>query len=63
MSKLMDDPKHWRRRAGEARAISGEMMDTMAANTMLEIATKYESIAEQIEARLAYLSKPAGESS
>jgi hypothetical protein len=44
-SPLMDDPQHWRQRAGEARRIAGQLNDLVARKTMEEIAVSYERLA------------------
>jgi hypothetical protein len=46
-----NDPKHWRNRAEEARAIAVEMRDAHTKATMLTIAQDYEKLAERAEQR------------
>jgi len=48
---LINDPKHWRDRAKEARAIADEMKDPDAKQMMLGIARDYVRLAERAEAR------------
>ena len=48
---LLDDPKHWRSRAAEARTIAAEMKDPIARRTMLDIAVDYDLLAERAERR------------
>jgi hypothetical protein len=40
------DPKDWRKRAEEARALSDKMSDPLAKEMMLRIAKEYELIPE-----------------
>ena len=49
----IDDPKHWRERADEARAIAAHLMNPQTRLEMLEIAQIYERLAARAEARLA----------
>ena len=42
-------PQFWRVRAAEARAIAREIADPDAARAMLDIAERYEQIAERAE--------------
>ena len=48
---IINDPKHWRERAKEARAIADEMNEREAKQTMLGIARDYVRLAERAEAR------------
>jgi hypothetical protein len=41
------DSSYWRERAEEARTQSNRMRDAMAKETMLQIAHKYEAMAER----------------
>jgi hypothetical protein len=50
-ASLINDPKHWRDRAKEARAIADEMKDPDAKQMMLGIARDYVLLAERAEAR------------
>jgi hypothetical protein len=46
------DPKHWRDRANEARAVAEHLLDPAARVEMLEIAQSYERLAARAQARL-----------
>jgi hypothetical protein len=50
---LMDDPRHWRQRAQEARRIADQLADPAARKTMHEIATSYERLAKLAATRQA----------
>lgn len=50
-ASFLNDPKHWRDRAKEARAIADEMKDRHAKQMMLEVARNYVHLAERAEAR------------
>jgi hypothetical protein len=52
-SALFDDPKHWRGRAEEARAIAPQLKGAESQQTMLEIAAQYDLLAEHAERRMA----------
>jgi hypothetical protein len=43
---ILDDPKHWRGRAEEARNVAKQLTDAMAKEMMLRIAEDYDRIAE-----------------
>lgn len=49
--KLIDDPKHWRDRAEEARTHAEDMRDPGAREVMLRIAHDYEYLAERADQR------------
>jgi hypothetical protein len=49
----LNDPKHWRERAQEARAMTLQMTDRDAEATMLGIADDYETLARRAEDRAA----------
>jgi hypothetical protein len=51
------DPQHWRLRAEEARVNSELISDTDAKRAMLEIADRYELIANRSEQRMQDLEK------
>ena len=51
---LINDPKHWRDRAKEARAIADDMTDPDAKQMMLGIAKDY------VPARLRISARPSG---
>ena len=46
-ARLINDPKHWRDRAEEARAHADEMNDPEAKRQMQEIARGYDRLAER----------------
>jgi CRISPR/Cas system-associated protein Csm6 len=45
------DPKHWRKRAEEARNLADKMNDPLSKEMMLGIAKDYEHLAERAEER------------
>jgi hypothetical protein len=47
------EPRHWRDRAEEARAMADHMHDPETKRQMREIAEGYERLAERAERRLA----------
>jgi hypothetical protein len=49
--KLLNDPKHWRGRAEEARMHAERIHDPEARRMMLVIAASYDRIAERAEER------------
>jgi hypothetical protein len=49
----LNDPKHWRERAQEARAMAHQMTDRDAEAAMLGIADDYETLARRAEDRAA----------
>jgi len=54
MAKVpINDPKHWRDRAEEARTVADELTDPDAKRRMLRIADDYEELAKRAERRLA----------
>jgi hypothetical protein len=48
---VIDDPKHWRARAGEARRRAAEMPNDMSKQMMLGVAANYDRLAERSELR------------
>ena len=48
---LINDPKHWRARAGEARRLAAEMPNDMSKQMMLGVAANYDRLAERSELR------------
>ena len=53
MAKVpINDPKHWRERAEEARTVADEMNDPDSRRKMLRIADDYEELAKRAERRL-----------
>jgi len=49
--RFPDDPKHWRERAAEVRAVAHLMRDAVAKAMMLETAANYDKFAERVEER------------
>ena len=52
MSIPINDPKHWRERAEEARAIADQLTDPDSKRRMLRVAKDYEELARRAEKRL-----------
>jgi hypothetical protein len=50
-SHIFDDPKRWRQRAEQARALAEQMSDAASREMMLGIVKDYERLAEQAEQR------------
>jgi molecular chaperone GrpE (heat shock protein) len=48
----INDPKHWRERAEEARTVADEMTDEGSKKKMMRIAEDYEELARRAERRL-----------
>jgi hypothetical protein len=51
MSSILYDARHWRDRAEAARLLAEQLADPKAKATMLEIATGYDTLAENATAR------------
>jgi len=51
MTKVTDDPRHWRDRAEEARIQAGDMRNHDARRQMLQIAEGYDRLAQRAEER------------
>src|SRR5262249_25855069 len=53
MAKIpINDPKHWRKGAEEARTVADELTDPDAKRRMLRVADDYEELARRAERRL-----------
>ena len=50
-ASIANDPKHWRMRAKEARALADKMSDQLSKEMMLGIAEDYDRLAERAEER------------
>jgi len=48
----INDPKHWRERAEEARAAADQLTDPDSKRRMLRVADDYEELARRAERRL-----------
>jgi hypothetical protein len=48
----INDPKHWRERAEEARTVADEMNDPDSKCKMFRMADDYEELAKRAERRL-----------
>jgi|SoiMethySBSTD1v2_1073268.scaffolds.fasta_scaffold506054_3 hypothetical protein len=51
-ASFINDPKHWRDRADEIRALADDMHDELSKQMMLRIADDYEGLAKRAEFRL-----------
>jgi hypothetical protein len=58
----IDDPKHWRSRAEEARAVAEHMTDPISKQMMLNVAADYERLAKRAEERRAKASPESKQS-
>ena len=52
MGKLLNDARHWRDRAEEARIHAEQLRDPDTRRMMLGVASSYERIAERAEERM-----------
>ena len=52
-SRTVSDPKHWRDRAAEMRALSETMDDVEARAIMLRLAEDYDKLADRAEVAAA----------
>jgi hypothetical protein len=51
-TSFINDPKHWRDRADEIRALAEDMRDELSKQMMFRIADDYEQLAKRAEFRL-----------
>jgi hypothetical protein len=49
---VIDDPKHWRIRADEARLMAESSADEVSKQIMLEVADSYERLAKRAAERV-----------
>jgi hypothetical protein len=49
MPFFVNDGKHWRERAQEARALAAQFADSVARENMLAVAAAYDRMADRIE--------------
>ena len=54
----INDPKHWRHRAEEARAMAESLTDPEAKQLMLNVAADYEKLAKRAEDRSTGMKLP-----
>jgi hypothetical protein len=47
----INDPKHWRARATEMRALAEQMKDIESRSIMLKLASDYDRLADRAEER------------
>jgi hypothetical protein len=50
---ILGDPKHWRNRAQETRALADQMSDPDTRRIMIGVAEDYEKLAKRAEERAA----------
>jgi hypothetical protein len=48
LSKLLNDPGHWRRRAEQLRAAAAKVTDAKAKSVMLGSAAGYDKVAQTV---------------
>ena len=48
-AQQVNDPRHWRDRAAQMRAMSDWMKDAETKATMLKLAEDYDKLAERVE--------------
>jgi hypothetical protein len=58
--KPINDPKHWRDRAAEMRALADTMIDRETIAIMNRLADDYDKLAERVAVRLREGAPPGG---
>jgi hypothetical protein len=53
MSSLLNHPRHWRKRAEEARKIANDSDNVLVRHSMMKIVEEYEMLARKAEERIA----------
>jgi DNA-directed RNA polymerase subunit RPC12/RpoP len=61
LASIVDDPKHWRNRAEEARSLAEAMRDEHTQSMIFRIAEGYDKIATRIEKRHTARDNTAGD--
>ena len=51
MSRILDNPLHWRKRARETRALADQVDNPYSKRALLDIASRYDRLAERAEGR------------
>jgi hypothetical protein len=51
VSRILDNPQHWRKRAQEVRALVDQIDDPDTKRALLEIAGRYERLAQKAALR------------
>jgi hypothetical protein len=54
-AQQVNDPRHWRARAAQMRAMSDRMKDAKTKATMLKLAEDYDKLAERVDSSLSDL--------
>jgi hypothetical protein len=53
MASLLNDPRHWRERAEEARKVVAESDNPLVRRSMMRIVEEYEELAKRAEERVS----------
>jgi hypothetical protein len=51
VSRILDNPLHWRKRARETRALADQVDNPYTKRALLDIAGRYDRLAERAEER------------